>query len=496
MSGARPLHTDPGRPPFPFRARRGTRPPLPSGLRRAWGEALVRWGAPAAVGEALEKLTDPDCIVVVTGQQPGVWGGPLYSTYKAATAIAFAERFARDTGRPAVAVFWIGADDADWDEVGWGALPRPDLGLVRVRIPAPIESRRWVGQALFPPPAEATELARAWGRDPAPFREMEPRDFGDRFAGDLVRRFGDRGLLPLDARWTALRAAGAPLWRAYLEERDRIAADVLRDGARLAADSEEAPIGEATARTGLFLLDGDRRLALDADAFAAEAAGRAREGRWETMAPSVLLRAPLQDALLAPEAHVVGPGEAAYLAQLDSVYARLGVQPSARVDRLRAIAVPTGLVDRDGLLADPAAWLEARAAAHRPRAALDRLDALRAIVRETLSRLPEAVPEGDADLEPVLDAARGKVDFQLGRVAEVLDRRGRKALFAADPRMRNVTEFLAPGRRPQDRGLSGYALDLWFGARAADRVLEAAAAHANDAISGIRRDHVMEFGDD
>ena len=56
-------------------------------------------------------------MAVVTGQQAGLFGGPLFTLLKALTAIKLAEQVARDHSVPAVAVFWIDAEDHDWEEV-------------------------------------------------------------------------------------------------------------------------------------------------------------------------------------------------------------------------------------------------------------------------------------------------------------------------------------------------------------------------------------------
>src|ERR1019366_6888161 len=73
--------------------------------------------APPAAVEAGRRLADPRTVAVITGQQAGLFGGPLFTLLKAITALKLAEQVARDHHVPAVAVFWIDAEDHDWDEV-------------------------------------------------------------------------------------------------------------------------------------------------------------------------------------------------------------------------------------------------------------------------------------------------------------------------------------------------------------------------------------------
>ncbi len=76
-----------------------------------------RRGAPPRAREAGALLADRSTVAIVTGQQAGLFGGPLFTLFKALTAIKLAEQVARDHKVPAVAVFWIDAEDHDWEEV-------------------------------------------------------------------------------------------------------------------------------------------------------------------------------------------------------------------------------------------------------------------------------------------------------------------------------------------------------------------------------------------
>ena len=64
-----------------------------------------------------ERLADPQTVVVITGQQAGLFGGPLFTLLKALTAMKLAEQVSREHGVPVVPVFWIDAEDHDWPEV-------------------------------------------------------------------------------------------------------------------------------------------------------------------------------------------------------------------------------------------------------------------------------------------------------------------------------------------------------------------------------------------
>ena len=93
--------------------------------------------APAPAREAAAKLADPSTVAVVTGQQAGLFGGPLFTLLKAVTAIRVAARASRDHGVTVVPVFWIDAEDHDWNEIAsCGVLDAtPNWGEIKVKAP-------------------------------------------------------------------------------------------------------------------------------------------------------------------------------------------------------------------------------------------------------------------------------------------------------------------------------------------------------------------------
>src|SRR5207253_7086943 len=92
--------------------------------------------APAAAVAAGTRLADPRTVAVVTGQQAGLFGGPLFTLLKAITALKLADQVARDHQVPAVAIFWIDAEDHDWEEVRSCTVFDRDLAPRTVSLPS------------------------------------------------------------------------------------------------------------------------------------------------------------------------------------------------------------------------------------------------------------------------------------------------------------------------------------------------------------------------
>ena len=314
--------------------------------------------AMAAVHPAQQASRDAlaaGAVAVVTGQQAGLFGGPLYTLYKTASAVANARALAAETGTPCVPVFWLQSEDHDFAEIASATLLAADGGLRRVWVeedPADagksVAHRRWGPSVLvaldatadalagLPHADETMALLRAcYAPDHSPAASMralidalfgphgvlvvDPSDLADAAAPFHQRAVHDAAGIS-----TALEARSAELETAGFAVQVHV-----RPGAPLAFHHADGPRGPR------------RRVDAGVDG-----------GSWST---SALLRPLLQDAWLPTAAYVGGPAEIAYLAQLPPVYARLGMDMPLVVPRARLRVVDDGsrkLLDQLGIHAD------------------------------------------------------------------------------------------------------------------------------------------------
>lgn len=75
-----------------------------------------RKNAPKRVIENIESISQPETYAVITGQQPGLFSGPLYTVYKAISAIVICEKLS-DQKYSFVPIFWNASEDHDLSEV-------------------------------------------------------------------------------------------------------------------------------------------------------------------------------------------------------------------------------------------------------------------------------------------------------------------------------------------------------------------------------------------
>jgi bacillithiol biosynthesis cysteine-adding enzyme BshC len=338
-----------------------------------------------AASRNIERLRDPDTVAVLTGQQPALFGGPLYNLYKAATAVRLAERLEGTTGRPHVPVFWIANDDhalAAVDHVhalaGDGTVVRIAWEHGRTRTTEPLSLVRLDGGVetaldLLSGMCTSPGVALAAGT----FRAGER--LSDCFGRYLAAAFADEGLVVVDPSDGRLREIGMPRLAPELDYPAPSAAAARAPTEWLEAQRYPPQVALRDDRLGLFhgqtarfRLRGSESGCQMAFGTAPVEWGAARASFGTApreFSPNVLLRPIYQDALFPTAAYVGGPSEISYFAQLAPVYARFGlpmpvIYPrktatlvNARADReLAALRLSVGDVFRETVGLGPEAF--------------------------------------------------------------------------------------------------------------------------------------------
>ena len=106
----------------------------PAEIARVIAAQQERRGAPAAARESAARLADPATRVIITGQQAGLFGGPLFTLLKAITTMKLAAQVTKDHRVPVVPVFWIDAEDHDWPEVSGCTVLDSEFAPTTVRL--------------------------------------------------------------------------------------------------------------------------------------------------------------------------------------------------------------------------------------------------------------------------------------------------------------------------------------------------------------------------
>jgi len=302
-----------------------------------------RWGAPQETFDNIDLLREPDSVAVVSGQQAGLFTGPLFTIYKALSAVKLAGCL-RTRNTKAVPVFWIAAEDHDFVEVAKAEIIGRDCQLKHVDISTDLhregqpvgrvvldESINAVVDQLFEllPNSEFAEDIKALVRN-----AWQPgRGYADSFATMMTSLLGRYGLILLDPLDPEMKRLAAPLYSAAVRQAPEIATAVEQRSRELEAAGYHAQVLASANSFPLFLHDEDgaRRAmvrvengnyqAKDSDTqYSIAELAELALSEPQRFSPNVTLRAVVQDYLLPTLAYCAGAAEIAYFAQTAEVY--------------------------------------------------------------------------------------------------------------------------------------------------------------------------------
>ena len=414
------------------------------------------WGNSAAVTKNIERLR-AGALAVVTGQQVGLFGGPLFAVYKALTAVKLAE-VATHNGIDCVPVFWLATEDHDLAEVNHISLPSGE-GLHTLRVSTAGEANAPVGTVRFGDEVlqAVDQTAGLLGDTPvvAALRESyRPGEtFGSAFARLFAHLFGDWGVILLDASDPDLHRIAEPIYRAAIERAAELDDALLARGKDLESAGYHQQVKVTPSSTLLFTrLDGARvpvhRRSNSAEHFVFEKEDIPIQEMLPGIAsspqdfsPNVLLRPVVQDYLLPTLAYTGGSAEVAYFAQAAVVYERLLGRVTPIVPRFSATIVDSKahtLLDRYHLnlsdlfhgpeqlrerLAEHALPGELQASFDQAKASLQ---SSIAAIRDSLSRLDktlvDAATNAESKMQHQLESLRARAARAELRQSEILGR--------------------------------------------------------------------------
>ncbi|MFK4340888.1 MULTISPECIES: bacillithiol biosynthesis cysteine-adding enzyme BshC [unclassified Paenibacillus] len=324
-----------------------------------------QYNAHEAVHASLDRLEQPDALVVVGGQQSGLFTGPMLVVYKAATIIKAAREAEKRLGRPVIPVFWIAGEDHDWDEVNHTYVMANDPQAVKIKLNKQPERRSSVSAIKV----DAAEWKKAMAEieqslpdseHKADILRMIKHGFNDSyglsegFAKLLGLLFGAYGLVLLDSADPSLRKLETSVFRRLVQHNDELeqayhatAARIVDYGYHLQADVHEGGANlfyiHEEERLLLFKQDGlftDRRGQV---AFTVEELLEETDRHPERFSNNVLTRPLMQDSLFPVLASVLGLGEIAYWAITRDAFGVLGMQMPLLLPRMSFTLVEPGV---------------------------------------------------------------------------------------------------------------------------------------------------------
>lgn len=443
------------------------------------------WRAGEATLGNIEMLRDPDCIAVVSGQQAGLFTGPLYTIYKALSAVKLAGCLSQ-RGTKAVPVFWMASEDGDFAEVAKAEFIGRDCQLKNVEVSSSLhregqpvghvvndDSIDAVIDQLFEllPNSEFADDIKALVKN-----AWQPgRGYADCFGVMMTSLLGRYGLIFLDPLDPELKRLAAPLYSEAARRAPEIASAIERRSAELESAGYHAQVLATANSFPLFLHDenGARHAVarlengkykakeIDREYTAEELATMALETP-QRFSPNVTLRAVVQDYLLPTIAYYGGAAEIAYFAQTAEAY-RVLERPATPIlprSSLTMIERHTGRVlERYNLtLADFFEGLEpviTRVVEEHLGAHTAKLFAnAEQNVNHELDRLRKELESIDPTLASALDTGRKKINYQFDGLKTRFVRAQMTRDEAAHRQLQRAFDQIYPNKDLQERHIN------------------------------------------
>jgi bacillithiol biosynthesis cysteine-adding enzyme BshC len=487
------------------------------GRRGKVSEILERqnrgWGASAKTLANIERLRR-GAVAAVTGQQVGLFGGPLFSIFKALTAVKLAGE-ATAAGVDCVPIFWLATEDHDLAEVNHVAL-LSEQGLPEaLAVESHAVTDAPVGAVKFGSEIEAvverggallgdSEVA-SWLREA--YRPGE--SLGSSFALLFARLFADWGVILLDPADREFHELAKPLFRAAIERAGELDEALLARGKAIEAAGYHQQVKVTPASTLLFEVKDGARTVVRRRGSSANGAdlstrnttsgvtpggefvvGESRSSALEMLErietapenfnPNVLLRPVVQDYLLPTLVYAGGAAEVAYFAQVAVVYEELLGRVTPILPRFSATLVEPkaerlltryrlGLSD---VLQGPEKVREAIAARSLPAELQSRFEEAYASVERSMIALRESIGKLDPTLIKAADGARMGMWQQINRLHR---REVRAFLFRNEVISRHadaLSNALFPHKSLQEREIAGVSFVARYGTELLTKLYE------------------------
>jgi bacillithiol biosynthesis cysteine-adding enzyme BshC len=446
----------------------------------AAADALLAAPGEAAAGR--DALLAGQALAVTTGQQPGLFTGPLYTVHKALTAVALAETLAERWGSRVVPVFWVAGDDHDFAEIDHCAVMGADGALQTVVL-----RRRAADAVMLPAFREmvgtdgAAALAALEAALPASEFRAETlawlggayrpeRSMAEAHAAALSELLAPFGVVVCRGWQGSLKVAASAVVLEALRSARALDEALASEAAHIKDAGDVAPVAVGDGMT-LALLEGslgrDRLRIADA-AFVTRRSGERVtladleaivRAEPERISANVLLRPVIEAHLFPTVAYVGGPAELSYLRQVAPVFAHLGVPRPVSVPRLSGFLVEAkvekalerfGLSPRD--LARPEGELSSSLLREAlPADAAGALAALRAALGERYAALAEAAVRLERTLERPVETARNQALHAVDEIEKRLVTALKRLNGDAVQQLARARANLYPGGEPQER---------------------------------------------
>ena len=434
------------------------------------------YGCGSHTCENIDRLVQDQACAVVTGQQVGLFSGPLYTIYKSLTAIKLAEYLNQTCRGRYVPVFWMASDDHDVAEIDHINVLNKDNRIEKIQFRTPSSNLKIPASKLLLT-SEITDCIRLL-EDLTHDSEFKPeilshlrgaykadQSFVVAFAEWMTRLFKSTGLIFMDASHPDLKELGKNVFSREIAENSPSTERALETSNKLELSGYHVQVHLKEGMLNQFFTEKERQaIQSNGDDFFVKGAEKTfkksellalLDRKPEIFSPNVLLRPIYQDALLPTVAYIGGPGEIAYFAQMKGVYEGFGLPMPVIYPRKTVTVIEKNvntLLERydlefQDIWQDADRKIKEVSKKQIPVSIEEVFRSVSSHLGQEFQAIKQEIMAIDPTLEKSADLALRKMKFQLKFLEE-------KVLRAANKRSESVTQQLRKARNslyPTDR---------------------------------------------
>jgi len=470
------------------------------------------WGAGDRTLANIRLLGAPDCLAVVSGQQAGLFAGPLYTIYKALSAVKLAECMTQ-RGVKAVPVFWIATEDHDFPEVAKAEFINRDCVLSSVSVPLEMHAEDLpVGRVVLDESIDESVQSLLAALPQTEFSgDLEKllrdayqpgRNYGDAFARVMTALTSRHGLILLDPLDSQLKVLAAALYAEAARRASAIAIAIASRSRELEQAGYHAQVVASESSFPLFwhddtgarhalarTADGKYRAKRDSDdEFSATELAEWAQREPQRFSPNVTLRAVVQDYLLPTVAYYGGAAEIAYFAQTSAVYRVLDRPATPILHRASMTLVEKhtwralerykiGLPD---FFAGPEHVVARVVEEHLAKDTSQAFDHTTRTFNRELDALQEQLRRVDLTLADALETGRRKINYQIDGLRSRFHRAQVGRDEAVHRQLQRAFDLLYPEKTLQERRINITSLLARHGRYVVDWIYEAIDLGSNE----------------
>jgi bacillithiol biosynthesis cysteine-adding enzyme BshC len=446
-------------------------------------EQNTNWGAGEKALDNCRKLEKNNCLAVVTGQQVGFCGGPLYTVLKALHACRLAAHLEVELGQPVVPIFWMELEDHDWREAATFYYKNELDGPIKRTIPiAEDGSRKPVNRIQLGDKLEPTlklmedEIKRTeFTEDTLELIRSSYESvntLADGFARFMTNLLTHHGLILADPSAPFFKQQASMVFRQEIDS-PLTFSDAFHTHAEEIRNADyRNQVKVRNDRLNLFLIDEDEKhrimlsdspglfyLSDPSDIISREDLLAVADSEPERLVPSVLLRPLVQDTLFPTLVYVAGPSETSYFAQLRPAYRESGIPMPVILPRCGATVIGGGPlramkkynIHSTDILQESESLLQHVLSEHVPSHAEQVFKWTSDEIFSAIDRLRLELDTGEGTFGKDVKATEGKIEYHLGKLQDRFLKEIERRHEVVVRQINNLTHALYPNGSLQER---------------------------------------------